>query len=1310
MDADEMGIPEHMTEGSPGFFRSLFINNDAIMLLIDPENGDIIDANNAACRYYEWSHEDLIHKKICNLNTLSQKEVVAEMTKAKNETWNHFFFKHQKSSGDIRDVEVFSAPVTIKDKKLLWSIIHDITEAKAAQSELANNKRKYRKLFENDISGIAIHRIILDQKGKPCDYIFLEANEAFEKHTGLKAKDIIGKRLTEVIPETENETFFDIFGKVALTGIPVMFEQYSKQLKRYYIISAYQIKDQIFATIFQDITENKLVEIKLREKTEELETYFASSRNLLGIANKKGKFIRMNKEWERVFGYSIEELESHSFLDFVHPDDIESTLEAIDSLDSQKTVLNFVNRRVCKDGSYRWIEWHSRLEGDLIHTVARDITERKQAEEERLQYEIELEKSREQFMLAVSGSNDGIWDWNIREKKGYMSPRLKEIIGFEDEEFPNKYTAFEEHIHPDDQKIVKTSMEEYLSGKKPNHSVEFRLRHKDGSYIWVLSKGKALIDEKGKPYRIAGSLTDITGRKRSEEKLRHYTMKLEKSQEQFMLAVKGSQDGIWDWDLPNKSLYLSERWKEIIGYKDSELPNELSTFDGRLHPDDKDRVLNYIEEYLNGGIPKYQMEFRLRHKDGTYRWILAKGEALRDEKGVPYRMAGSHTDVTERKHAEDKLKENRELLQSIINILPGVLTVVDTDYNIITLNESDSRLKRVGFTYASELEGKKCYKVFQEMDSPCPWCKINEVIDTGENAYDETGPDDIREKKTGRAYSYTVCPIKDKSGNIISVVEYGADVTELRNSKLEAENANRAKSEFLANMSHEIRTPMNGVIGMTGLLLDTELDAVQRNYVEMIRKSGETLIEVINDILDISKIEAGKLELENVDFSLYDLLEELSSLFSIKAYEKGLELTCLIENNVPDHIRGDPFKLKQVLTNLTGNALKFTNEGRVTIHVNRESGTDKSATLCFSVKDTGIGIPEDKKYLLFETFSQVDASTTRKYGGTGLGLAITKHLVEMMNGEINVRTLEEKGSDFWFRIPIEISGELSGKHVKPYDLPYKKEQELIHHKNKDLYGHGNTDDIRILIVEDNQINQRLAQALLQKLGYDPDVVTNGNEALKLLETQPYDLVFMDVQMPLMDGLETTQHIRNPDSTVIDHDIPVIAMTAHAMKGDKEQCLDAGMNDYMSKPISAEQLFILMEKWSSIILKRNTETNIRKNSPISGNTLQIFVKEKFMERMAGDYNLANEITSMFLNNIPVIIANMKKAADIDNMEEVSSYAHSIKGSSANIGGEVLSDIAAKIEKLGRSGKITEVQALIPELERQFELLTEEFKNI
>jgi CheY-like chemotaxis protein len=203
---------------------------------------------------------------------------------------------------------------------------------------------------------------------------------------------------------------------------------------------------------------------------------------------------------------------------------------------------------------------------------------------------------------------------------------------------------------------------------------------------------------------------------------------------------------------------------------------------------------------------------------------------------------------------------------------------------------------------------------------------------------------------------------------------------------------------------------------------------------------------------------------------------------------------------------------------------------------------------------------------------------------------------------------------------------------------------------------------------------------------------------------------MDVQMPLMDGLETTQHIRNPDSTVIDHDIPVIAMTAHAMKGDKEQCLDAGMNDYISKPISAEQLFFLMEKWSSIILKRNTETNIQKNSPISENRLQIFVKEKFMERMAGDYNLVNEITSMFLNNIPVIIANMKKAADIDNMDEVSSYAHSIKGSSANIGGDVLSDIAAKIEKLGRSGKTTEIQTLIPELEKQFELLAEELNNL
>jgi PAS domain S-box-containing protein len=518
-------------------------------------------------------------------------------------------------------------------------------------------------------------------------------------------------------------------------------------------------------------------------------------------------------------------------------------------------------------------------------------------------------------------------------------------------------------------------------------------------------------------------VADISAMSRAEEALRA-------SEERFALAVAGSNEGIWDWDLTTNRIYFSPRWKELIGHRDDEIPNRFEEWAARVHPDDLAAANAAIEAHLRGDTPMLNTEFRMRCKDGSWRWILGRGLCVRDEQGRPLRMAGSHSDVDDRRRAEDQARAKEAHLAAVINTVQTGIVVIDHEQRLVV--EANELAARILGCPRDALIGSDCGGRLCLNPNACPFA---------DESARPTDPITNQEAVFTRADGTQVDVLKSSAPLCLDgrklLIESFVDISPiketeqaLRRAKEQAESAAIAKSEFLAKMSHEIRTPMNSILGMTKLTLDSELDTEQRENLDIVDASAESLLALIDNILDFSKLEARRVTMDPVDFDLSALFEEVRDGFAFRAAEKGLELIAVIDPQVPLGVRGDAQRLRQVLVNLLGNAIKFTAAGEVVLSVEPAPAPgvppdvppgDQRETppwLRFAVRDTGVGVAAEKQADIFLAFQQADNSVTRHYGGSGLGLSISRQLVELMGGRIDLESTPEQGSVFWFEIPL----------------------------------------------------------------------------------------------------------------------------------------------------------------------------------------------------------------------------------------------------------------------------------------------------
>ncbi len=893
-----------------------------------------------------------------------------------------------------------------------------------------------------------------------------------------------------------------------------------------------------------------------------------------------GRFCLWNRECVRILGYTAEEVLGKTRVDlFQHMYPNAEYRSWVLSQVASRQYRDLETAPTAADGSTRIIAWSNfsaevRIPGLTVWAVGVDVTRRKQTEE--------ALRENERLMNSVLGQLPGLAyrcladrSWTVLYAQGNFRP----IGGIDAADLAAGRISYGDILHPDDADRCAQNVAEALARRQPYEN-EHRIFDREGNVKWILARGRGIFAEDGAFRYLDGLNIDITEYKRIEAELRRANSRLD-------LAVRGSNVGIWENDFPdgdyeNGNVHCINIFEQL-GYPPPAGATDFAAVATLYHPDDDLAVRGALRAYFNGETPEYQAEFRALHRDGSYRWILTRGVAVRDASGKPVRFTGTRIDITDLKRIE----------------------------------------------------------------------------------------------------------------------------AELRQAKESAEAANRAKSDFLANVSHEIRTPMNAILGMTELALDTPLTDEQRNFLTAVDSSANALLRVINDVLDFAKIEAGKLELDPAGFALRDVLDETLRAIVHRARRKGLELVCRVDADVPDGLFGDAGRLRQILLNLVGNAIKFTEEGEVAVSVRsqgsgvrgQETGirirksevrsqksevgdltpdsclltpdscplTPDSCLLEFSVSDTGIGVPHEMQEKIFQAFEQGDNSTTRRYGGTGLGLSISARLVELMGGEIAVESALGSGSTFRFAARFGLRP--SAGPTPPHALASETEDA----------GTATARPLRVLVAEDNDLNRQVVQHLLTRQGHTVQIARNGREALAALEQGGIDLLLLDVHMPEMDGFRVIEVLRQREQGT-GRRLPVVALTARSMKEDRERCLQAGMDEYLRKPLRRKDLVAAMAR---VLAGRPAiEPQPPLEAPPASGLLDA---DTLLTTCDGDPVLLGQMIAVFQASAPGELDRVGAALRTGNTDEVREMAHKLCGLVAAFS-PAAAAAAATLEQAGAGGQL------------------------
>jgi PAS domain S-box-containing protein len=977
--------------------------------------------------------------------------------------------------------------------------------------------------------------------------------------------------------------------------------------------------------------------------------------------NARGCVASWNSGAQRIKGYTQSEILGKSVSVFYPPEDVKARrpqrglFKAI-----QNGKYSEEGWRIRKDGAPFFaqvtitaiMDEHGALRG--FSKITRDVTAR-------VATESVLRENEELLRMANAAAGVGVFSIDFAAKKTRLSAELLALFGlpYDAENACLNPLIF---VHPDDRESVDAAV---AAANDPAGGGLARFEHRtirpDGEVRWLSVNGMTIFadgPDGRKPVRAIGTCIDITARKRAEIDLQTMT-------DRFQAATEGASDGLWDWRVGSNVVWKSTRFWLLLGFKpgDKLPPDTIESWRERLHPDDLERTVKALYAHVETGSP-YDVEYRLQMVDGGYRWFRARGVSQRDDAGKAIRMAGSIQDIHDRVTAQQELKASNAALEEA----QAVGRIGAWSYDPITGKIAWSRQLFVLFDRDEALGPPKYGTEMARYVDPDAARLIAAVEKTKADGDPYNLVVQLRPTANGARFIRARGKARrDEAGRIVGLFGTAADVTAevereeaLKLAREQAEAASRSKSEFLANMSHEIRTPMTAIIGFADLLDDPSCTPEQRaGYVRTIRQNGEHLLQIVNDILDISKIEAGKMTVENMQCSLTGVMAEVESLMRLRAVEKDISFGIEYGGRLPETICTDPTKLRQILFNLVGNAIKFTEHGGVRITVGvKNAGSRK--TLRFDVADTGIGIQIEQQAQLFNSFAQADSSTTRRFGGTGLGLAISKRLAMLIGGELSVISEVNQGSVFSLSLDITDNNRVPAMAGGSRAVPVVDLQPPLM-------------NTRILLAEDGADNRRLVTAYLEKAGCSVDVAVDGQSAVEQVvdaanAQRPFDLVLMDVQMPRLDGYGAARELRRLGYATL----PIVALTAHAFEGERERCISCGCNDYAIKPVDPPALIATLRRHLKAADHLGYATGAANR--VVPSTVS---SERLRSSRLGD-PVMDSIIGQYIEELPGQVSHMTALLKKNDLPSLQKLAHQIKGSGSGYGFSDISRLAIAAE--------------------------------